>query len=329
MCLDQSGDVARAKHLATWEPPGGLSVRLAVFTLDPTLEQSPWWRVVMETPGLTAILLCRQLVSRRPREVLRRLRRNIAKHGPIFVPYRIAVLVGSLLRRLVPSPRPKPYCGPPVPIETIEAYDLHAAPVLERMRAWGPDLGLSIGAPILRPALFQVPALGTLNLHLGRVPDYRGAPPAFWELYTGARSIGATVHWIDEGLDTGPVVVATEAPIHENDTLARVEARARTLGRHVLSAALRQVSAGVLHAKPQPPGGRTFRFPTLKQRAILAGRLALRRCERRIHDVPGMVKTAATLARLFLDHLPDSWRASQSSARRATPRQSAGNTTTS
>jgi len=275
-------------------------VRVAVFTADPNLERSAWWRIVMETPGLSAVVVCRQLASRRPRDVLRRLRRNIAKHGLIFIPYRVALLGASIVRRCLSRPGPEPHGSPSVPSETLESLDLHSAAVLKRVREWQPDLGLSIGAPILRPALFRIPRLGTLNLHLGHVPEYRGAPPGFWELYTGARSIGATVHLVDEGLDTGPVVGAAQAPLYETDTLARVEARARELGSRVLVGVLRHVAAGAWVATPQPPGGRTFRFPTVKQRAILASRLALRRWGRRIRDGRGMAKAAALLAWLVL-----------------------------
>jgi len=275
-------------------------VRLAVFTADPQLEQSPWWPIVMQTPGLTGVIVCRQVVSRRPRDMLRRLRRNIAKHGLIFVPYRIVAFAWSLVRRAGSRSHLGHDGGPGLPPETLEALDLHAAAALERVRQWQPDLGLSIGAPVLRPALFEIPKLGTLNLHLGRVPDYRGAPPGFWELYTGAHRIGATVHWIDRGLDTGAVVRAGEALIYEDDTLARVEARACELGRHVLRDALRQVATGASGATPQPVGGHTFRFPTLRQRARLAGRLALRRWARRLGNLRGVVKTVAILAWLFL-----------------------------
>jgi peptidoglycan/xylan/chitin deacetylase (PgdA/CDA1 family)/folate-dependent phosphoribosylglycinamide formyltransferase PurN len=276
-------------------------VRIAVFTADPSLEQTAWWPTVLQTPGLSGVLLCRQRVSRRPRDVLRRLRRNIAKHGLLFIPYRLGLLVASLARRLRPAPpRSIPSGAPAVPTESIESLDLHSAPMLERVRQWQPDLGLSIGAPVLRAGLFQIPRIGTLNLHLGRVPDFRGAPPGFWELYTGAKSIGATVHWIDAGLDTGPVVAAAEAAIYEADTLARVEARAHELGHRVLAAALGQVAAGMPRATPQAPGGRTFRFPTVKQRAILTIRLALRRWGRRLRDVRGAAKAATAVVWLLL-----------------------------
>ncbi len=275
-------------------------MRVVVFTLNPSLEQSPWWSILLGTPGVQAVLVCRQVPSRHPREVLRRLRRNVAKHGLIFVPYRVGVLAWDLVRRPFarthagssPAPRGAVEC------QELEATDIHATDVLERVRAWRPDVGLSVGAPILRPSLFRIPTLGTVNLHLGKVPDFRGAPPGFWELYTGANEIGATVHWMDEHVDTGAVIAHAEAPIYETDTLERVEARAAELGRWVLAAALSRVVKGTAAGTPQAPGGRTFRFPTLTQRARLAARLALRRLGRSVRSPRLIVKSAAVVSAL-------------------------------
>ncbi len=275
-------------------------MRVVVFTLNPSLDGSPWWSIILGTPGVKAVLVCRQVPSRHPRDVLRRLRRNVAKHGLIFVPYRVGVFAWDLLRR--PFARPHEASSPAprgdVECQELEATDIHAPDVLERVRAWRPDAGLSVGAPILRPSLFRIPTLGTVNLHLGKVPDFRGAPPGFWELYTGANEIGATVHWMDDRVDTGPVIAHADAPIYETDTLERVEARATELGRWVFAAALHRLTTGTAGGTPQAGGGRTFRFPTLTQRARLAARIALRRLGRRVQSPRLIVKGAAAVGAL-------------------------------
>jgi methionyl-tRNA formyltransferase len=111
---------------------------------------------------------------------------------------------------------------------------MHGPEVVQQIAKWEPDLGLSLGAPALRKSLFRLPPLGTLNLHLGRLPEFRGGPPAFWELFRGSDRIGATVHWIDERLDTGDVAGSAEAPIYRRDSLKTAEARAAELGATIL-----------------------------------------------------------------------------------------------
>jgi peptidoglycan/xylan/chitin deacetylase (PgdA/CDA1 family)/folate-dependent phosphoribosylglycinamide formyltransferase PurN len=264
-------------------------VRVVVFTGNPDLFVTEWWRIVAEQPLIDAVLVCRQTRSRAPREVWRRFRRNVSYHGWLFIPYRAAVLAFSLLRR---GDHDEP--GAPAyrfSVEEIEAADVHAPDVVQRVRDFKPDLGLSIGAPILKPSLFGAPLRGTLNLHLGQVPEFRGAPPAFWELMRGASRIGATVHWVESGLDTGAVIAAAAAPIYKRDTLKDVEARAAELGAHVFRSAVAAALSGDVAASPQQPTTqRPNRFPTLSQRMRLGLRVARRRAVDRLRP-----RTAAKL----------------------------------
>src|SRR4029450_566813 len=100
-------------------------------------------------------------------------------------------------------------------VHFMSVSDIHSESTLEAVRAFAPSLGLSLAAPILRESLFAIPELGTLNLHQGKLPEYRGMPPAFWELWNGADSVGCTVHLVDARLDTGAVVAETSVRRHE------------------------------------------------------------------------------------------------------------------
>lgn len=84
--------------------------------------------------------------------------------------------------------------------------DVHAEPVLSRVRALEPDLGVIYGGPILRPELFEIPRLGTLGIHHGRLPAYRGKKTTFWEMYHGEERAGVTIQRLNAGLDTGDVI---------------------------------------------------------------------------------------------------------------------------
>src|SRR5207253_1630981 len=65
--------------------------------------------------------------------------------------------------------------------------DLHAPDIIDEIRAFSPDLGISLAAPILKPPLFDLPRLGTINLHKGKLPHYRGMPPAVAEIAESQR----------------------------------------------------------------------------------------------------------------------------------------------
>lgn len=91
--------------------------------------------------------------------------------------------------------------------------DLHAPDVLAEVRALEPDLGLGYGGPILRPELFRIPRHGTLGIHHGRLPEYRGKKTTFWEIWEGEPAAGVTIQRINEGLDTGEIVTQGTVPI--------------------------------------------------------------------------------------------------------------------
>jgi len=275
-------------------------VRIVVFTGNRSVEETPWWPVLLDTPNLERVLVVRQVAADDLAAVWRRFRGNVRKYGVIFVPYRLAFMVFATLRRLVGSPAHRGVPAPNlVPVDFIDAGNIHAPDVLARISDWKPDLGASLGAPILRPSAFRIPRRGTINLPLGKVPDFRGAPPAFWELWTGASTVGATVHWIDEGLDTGAVLGAAEAPVYATDNLEVLQQRAAEIGQRVLGEVLRALAAGDPPATAQPAGGRTFRFPTVEQRVQLDLRL-LGRWLWRSTRPRRLVKTMLSLLSLYV-----------------------------
>ena len=81
--------------------------------------------------------------------------------------------------------------------ETVR--DLHAPDVRERVSALRPDVGVIYGAPLLRAELYSIPRHGTLGIHHGLVPKYRGKKTTFWAMYNGERCAGVTIQRIDAG----------------------------------------------------------------------------------------------------------------------------------
>src|ERR1700688_5003358 len=84
--------------------------------------------------------------------------------------------------------------------------NLNGADAVRMLSQCHADLGVVLGTRVLRPSTFGLPRMGCINLHKGKVPEYRGMPPGFWELYDGASSAGVTVHFVDSKLDTGDIV---------------------------------------------------------------------------------------------------------------------------
>jgi peptidoglycan/xylan/chitin deacetylase (PgdA/CDA1 family) len=159
-------------------------------------------------------------------------------------------------------------------VQIVQVADVHAQPSLAMVQEFAPDLALSLAAPILRESLFSIPRLGTVNLHKGRVPDYRGMPPAFWELWNGESAVGCTVHRVDAKLDTGDVIRRAEVERAPHSTLRGLQLQLDETGISLMRDAVRDLLLGRAKPTPQTGAGKTYRKPTLKQFAVLERRLA-------------------------------------------------------
>jgi peptidoglycan/xylan/chitin deacetylase (PgdA/CDA1 family) len=206
--------------------------------------------------------------------------RNLRRHGLCWLPYQANELIRRFAHRATPRlPQEAPGYERTLPalrgrVEVKKVVDIHSPETLAAVRAFAPSLGLSLAAPILRKPLYSIPALGTLNLHKGRVPDYRGMPPAFWEFWYDEPCIGCTVHWVDEKLDTGDVVAEAAVPRDKYSTPRGMQLRLDEIGITLMQQAALDVLSGRANAQPQLPGGKTFRKPTLAQIRELDRRVA-------------------------------------------------------
>jgi len=143
--------------------------------------------------------------------------------------------------------------------------DLHASDVIEKVRRMSPDLGLIYGGPILKPELFRIPRLGTLGIHHGRLPEYRGKKTTYWEIYHGEREAGVTIQRVNAGIDTGEVIARAAVPIGRK-SYPRVWREVQAAGVNLYVDAILAVAAGTvrpIEAMGKP--GRLYKDPSLRQ----------------------------------------------------------------
>lgn len=128
--------------------------------------------------------------------------------------------------------------------------DIHDDAVLDRVRALKPELGLVYGSPILKPALFEIPAQGTLGIHHGQLPQYRGKKTTFWAMYNGEAEAAVTIQKINAGLDTGQIVNSDTVPIGRR-SYGAVWRELLALGLDLYIESILQVKAGTAVYRPQ------------------------------------------------------------------------------
>lgn len=103
----------------------------------------------------------------------------------------------------------------------------------------------------LPPALLALPPLGCLNLHPSLLPRNRGPAPLFWTFREGWQQGGATVHLMDRGLDSGPIVAQADFDLSDGLTERELELRCAALGAELLVRAARDLAAGTATPTPQ------------------------------------------------------------------------------
>lgn len=141
--------------------------------------------------------------------------------------------------------------------------DIHAEAVVRQVEAARADLGLIYGSPILREELFGLPRLGTLGIHHGKVPAYRGNKTTFWAMYNGERTAGVTIQKIEAGLDTGRIVREGEVVIGDRSRGA-VWRDLERLGLDLYVRAILDVKNGTAEFRPQEgQKGKLYRNPKL------------------------------------------------------------------
>jgi methionyl-tRNA formyltransferase len=143
---------------------------------------------------------------------------------------------------------------------------------------------------LLPPPVLQAPRLGCINVHASLLPRWRGAAPIQRAILAGDTETGITIMQMDEGLDTGPILLREAIAIGPRDTAGSLGERLAALGARLIVAALDGLARGALAPRPQPAGGVTYAAKLRRAEARLDWRrpaLALERQVRAFDPWPG------------------------------------------
>ena len=136
---------------------------------------------------------------------------------------------------------------------------------LQALAEWKPDLiAVAAFGRILPPAILSLPPLGCINVHGSLLPKYRGAGPIQWAIINGERETGITTMLMEEGMDTGAMLLQEAIPITSTDTTDTLAPRLAELGGRLLVETIAQLKAGTLAPRPQDASQVTF-APLLKK----------------------------------------------------------------
>lgn len=119
------------------------------------------------------------------------------------------------------------------------------------------DLFIVVAFRMLPKLVWEIPAMGTFNLHGSLLPEYRGAAPINWAVINGEKETGVTTFFIDEEIDTGHIIMADRMSIGENETAGEVHDRMMVLGAETVAKTVELIRKG--EATPQPQQGKNLK----------------------------------------------------------------------
>lgn len=177
-----------------------------------------------------------------------------------------------------------------VPLHLVGNY--HSEESIALMREAAPDLGVVYGTNIVKESVFNIPRLGSINLHQGLAPLYRGGPPVFWELFNGEREVGLTVHFVAAKVDAGEIILQERVPLEYDyathgarfeSFLADYAARLKDDCAALVAEAVRMIADGTAAPRAQDITlGKRYRLPVKKEKDELRRRLRERHGKRRL-----------------------------------------------
>jgi methionyl-tRNA formyltransferase len=143
---------------------------------------------------------------------------------------------------------------------------------------------------ILPKEFLEAPVLGCINIHGSLLPRWRGAAPIHRAILAGDAETGVTTMRMDEGLDTGPMLMAERIPIRAGDTAETIHDRLAELGARLIVSTLDGLVRNTIEAVPQPVDGVTYAHKLGKEEAALDWRRPAAELERKVrafHPWPG------------------------------------------
>jgi methionyl-tRNA formyltransferase len=123
---------------------------------------------------------------------------------------------------------------------------------LEELRSFNADLQIVVAFRMLPELVWNMPPMGTVNLHGSLLPQYRGAAPINWAVINGEKETGCTTFKLQHDIDTGNILLQERFPVGEKETAGEVHDKMKEIGARLVVRTIEGLAAGTLEERPQP-----------------------------------------------------------------------------
>ncbi len=136
-------------------------------------------------------------------------------------------------------------------IDILQPPNLKNPEFIEQLRSYQADLQIIVAFRMLPEIVWNMPRLGTYNLHGSLLPKYRGAAPIHWAVIHGDRQTGVTSFKLKHAIDTGDLAMQKRMPIYSNDTTGTVHDRMMHIGAQTILETVELIAEDRIELHPQ------------------------------------------------------------------------------
>jgi methionyl-tRNA formyltransferase len=153
---------------------------------------------------------------------------------------------------VVPSPVKE--CAVANNIPVLQPTNLKSPKFIEALKSYRANLQVVVAFRMLPEIVWQMPDLGTFNLHASLLPNYRGAAPINWAIINGEKVTGVTTFFLKKEIDTGEIILQEKEPITERDTVGSLYSRLMVKGSQLVLKTIEQIANEAVTTKSQAEG---------------------------------------------------------------------------
>ena len=136
-------------------------------------------------------------------------------------------------------------------LKILQPEKLKNPEFLDQLKSLNADLQVVVAFRMLPEVVWNMPPLGTINLHASLLPNYRGAAPINWAIINGEKETGVTTFKLQHAIDTGNILMQEKISIGEDETAGELHDRMMKIGADLLVKTVQGLEAGTLKEIPQ------------------------------------------------------------------------------
>lgn len=136
-------------------------------------------------------------------------------------------------------------------IPILQPEKLRDEDFLVQLKMWQADIQVVVAFRMLPEVVWNMPRLGTFNLHASLLPQYRGAAPINWAIINGEKETGVTTFFLKHEIDTGNIILQRSTPIHDEDNVGTLYDRLMNMGADLVVETMERITMGDVSTIPQ------------------------------------------------------------------------------